>query len=152
MSTYKATSSGAKIEVPSGLSKVKEIDKNTTINFRDHKTAFVIRTDGKVITLPKINTTTRGLLVSFINIGANTSAANANNVKVQPNASDGIIGSIGRKAGDSSGNGVGGKYFENPKADAFRGDHVTLLAVMESGDLSGAWQIMGGSGKWVQQT
>jgi len=109
---------------------------------------FAMGTDAKTFTLPA---TKRGLVYTFINIGA----AGNNILTISPNASDKIQGNVaasdGANADATTADGLvdvcagsDDGDLVNTKATANPGDRVTLV-----GDGSAGWWIIEGVGDWA---
>jgi hypothetical protein len=98
-------------------------------------------TDNAVITLP-LASTCKGMKITVRNTGADGAAL----VSIDPNALDGVSGSIANAAADSVASNTVNKDWRNTKATANKGDYCTLQS--DGGTL---WYVSGGVGIWASE-
>ena len=127
------------------LSRSKQTTVTTTTTFTAADAGagtYNVATDAIVMNLPIITADTIGMEFTFRNTGADGAVL----LSIDPNAVDGINGSIANAAADSVASGVVGKKLNNTKATANNGDYVTLKAVALT-----KWFIVGGVGIWASE-
>lgn len=127
------------------LSRTKQTTVSATTTFTAADagaTTYNVATDAIVMNLPVITTETIGMEFTFRNTGADGAVL----LSIDPNAVDGINGTIANAAADSVASGVVGKKLNNTKATANNGDYVTLRAVALT-----KWFIVGGVGIWASE-
>ena len=127
------------------LSRTKQTTVSATTTFTAADAGagtYNVATDAIVMNLPIITADTIGMEFTFINTGADGAVL----LSIDPNAVDGINGSIANAAADSVASGVVGKKLNNTKATANNGDYVTLKAVALT-----KWFIVGGVGIWASE-
>lgn len=127
------------------LSRAKETTVTATTTFTAADAGagtYNVATDAIVMNLPIITADTIGMEFTFRNTGADGAVL----LSIDPNAVDGINGSIANAAADSVASGVVGKKLNNTKATANNGDYVTLKAVALT-----KWFIVGGVGIWASE-
>lgn len=121
---------------------IEVVSDDKTLTEADSGTVFLVGTDGKTITLPKIADMEPGVFFTFINTGADGAVA----LTLSPNAADGIEGEIANAAADSHPTGANGKDLVNTKATAIKGDRVTIIS-----DGNGDWYVIEGVGIWASE-
>ena len=127
------------------LSRAKETTVTATTTFTAADAGagtYNVATDAIVMNLPAITDETIGMEFTFRNTGADGAVL----LSIDPDAVDGINGSIANAAADSVASGVVGKKLNNTKATANNGDYVTLKAVALT-----KWFIVGGVGIWASE-
>ncbi len=127
------------------LSRTKQTTVTATTTFTAADagtTTYNVATDAIVMNLPIITTETIGMEFTFRNTGADGAVL----LSIDPNAVDGINGTIANAAADSVASGAVGKKLNNTKATANNGDFVTLKAVALT-----KWFIVGGVGIWASE-
>jgi len=127
------------------LSRTKQTTVSATTTFTAADAGagtYNVATDAIVMNLPIITADTIGMEFTFRNTGADGAVL----LSIDPNAVDGINGSIANAASDSVASGVVGKKLNNTKATANNGDYVTLKAVALT-----KWFIVGGVGIWASE-
>jgi|DEB19_MinimDraft_2_1074335.scaffolds.fasta_scaffold00786_3 hypothetical protein len=127
------------------LSRTKQTTVSATTTFTAADAGagtYNVATDAIVMNLPIITADTIGMEFTFRNTGADGAVL----LSIDPNAVDGINGSIANAAADSVASGVVGKKLNNTKATANNGDYVTLKAVALT-----KWFIVGGVGIWASE-
>lgn len=122
---------------------IEVVSDDKTLTEADSGTVFLVGTDGKTITLPKIADMEPGVFFTFINTGADGAVA----LTLSPNAADGINGPIANSAGDSDASGADGKDLVNTKTTANQGDRVSIIS-----DGEADWFIIEGVGIWASET
>jgi len=125
----------AKLGANSGWAEsyVETITESQTLSYNDSGKVFLVGTDALTITLPA---TQAGVRYTFINSGADDAVL----IRVSPNASDKIMGTIAAVSMTASDDGD----LTNTKSGANKGDWVTII-----GDGSDGWYITGGDGVWA---
>ena len=121
---------------------VRVLTDDYTVRAEESGYVFMIGTDDKVVTLPAVGSLPPGFNITVINIGADGN----NNVRLTPAATDSIRGRIATNAATSAASGVAGKYWDNTKATAIRGDHCSIVA-----DGTTSWYITEGMGVWASE-
>ena len=127
------------------LSRTKQTTVSATTTFTAADAGagtYNVATDAIVMNLPIITADTIGMEFTFRNTGADGAVL----LSIDPDAVDGINGSIANAAADSVASGVVGKKLNNTKATANNGDYVTLKAVALT-----KWFIVGGVGIWASE-
>jgi len=118
------------------------ITASSTLTTADAGAEYNVATDALVTTLPLITADNIGMEFLFRNTGADGAAILA----IDPDAADGINGSIANAAADSVASGALGKKLSNTKATANNGDYVILKAQALT-----KWMIIGGVGIWASE-
>lgn len=127
------------------LSRAKETTVTATTTFTAADAGagtYNVATDAIVMNLPLITADNIGMEFNFRNTGADGAVL----LSIDPNAVDGINGTIANAAADAVASGVVGKKLNNTKATANNGDYVTLKAVALT-----KWFIVGGVGIWASE-
>jgi hypothetical protein len=104
-----------------------------TVLSEDNGTVFGIATDGKTFTLPAAATATKGMMLTFVNTGAD----DAVKLNISPQSDDAIHGAALTSVDDED--------LSNTKSGANEGDFVILIC-----DGSVGWWILGIQGTWAK--
>ena len=112
---------------------IETITASQTLRYNDSGKVFLVATDAQTNTLPA---TKAGVRFTFVNSGAD-----GNNIlRVSPNSSDKVMGTIAAVSMTASDDGD----LTNTKVTANKGDWATIV-----GDGNEGWYIIGGDGVWA---
>ena len=125
------------IKAYDGVDPVETITTSLSLVAADSGKIFLIATDGLTITLPA---TVEGLRYTFVSTGADGN----NIIRLSPNASDGIFGTVTLAASVVQMAGTADTDFLLTKGSALLGDSCTLV-----GDGDQGWAIVASTGIWA---
>ncbi len=125
------------IKAYDGVDPVETITTSVTLVAADSGKVFLVATDALTITLPA---TVAGVRYTFVTTGADGN----NIIRLSPNASDGIFGTVTLAASVVQMAGTADTDFLLTKGTSLLGDSCTLV-----GDGDQGWAIVASTGIWA---